>query len=94
MGKKEITANLTGCASIAELHERLRAAFHFPVDYGANLDALWDMGCDYIPAGTAVRIRGVDGLPAELQAYVSERLLPVLREIAAAKEAVLFIEEE
>lgn len=94
MEKKEITLDLTGCASLAGLHERLRAAFHFPADYGANLDALWDMGCDYISAGTAVRIRGVQCLPAELQAYVSEKLLPLLREIAAGKKAVSFTAED
>lgn len=94
MEKREIALDLTGCATLAALHERLREIFGFPAHYGGNLDALWDMGCDYISAGTTVRIRGVHCLPEELQAYVSERLLPVLREIAGAKEAVSFIAED
>lgn len=94
MERKEILLDMAGCASVAQLHERLRVAFRFPAYYGANLDALWDMGCDLISAGEVVRIKGVHTMPAELQAYFSEKIMAVLRDIAKEKEQVSFTVED
>ena len=41
--KKTITLDLTKCKYLGELHERIRVAFDFPVWYGANWDAFWDL---------------------------------------------------
>ena len=48
MEERQIVLDFTGCKSITEVHWRIRDTFHFPGFYGENLDALWDMGCDYI----------------------------------------------
>lgn len=48
MEEKQIVLDFTGCKYITEVHWRIRDTFHFPDFYGENLDALWDMGCDYI----------------------------------------------
>lgn len=48
MEERQIVLDFTGCKYITEVHWRIRDTFHFPGFYGENLDALWDMGCDYI----------------------------------------------
>lgn len=81
METKETILDMTGCESIADMHERIRVTFQFPQYYGANLDALWDMGCEYIAAG-AVRIQGVHTMPEEVQAYFLKNIMAILRDIA------------
>ena len=39
---KIIELDLTGCKYLAEIHERIRVAFHFPEWYGKNWSAFWD----------------------------------------------------
>ena len=68
MEERQIVLDFTGCKYITEVHWRIRDTFHFPGFYGENLDALWDMGCDYIGSWkpettTAIIIRGVYQLP-------------------------------
>ena len=93
-GKKKMILDIGGCTTAAELHERIRQTFGFPAHYGANLDALWDMGRDYI--GTAdgrqewVRIEGVDTLPPELKVYFLEKVLRVLRDLEQEKGNIHF----
>ena len=58
---KIIELDLTGCKYPGELHERIRDAFHFPEEYGANWSAFWDFlwsECD----ADRVFIKGEDGL--------------------------------
>ena len=40
---KIIELDLTGCKYLAEVHERIRAAFGFPEWYGKNWSAFWDL---------------------------------------------------
>ena len=40
---KIIELDLTGCKYLAEIHERIRVAFHFPEWYGKNWSAFWDL---------------------------------------------------
>lgn len=91
--RKETVLDLTGCTGLMELHERLREAFAFPAYYGRNLDALWDMGRDYITEGQSVLVKGADTLPPELQAYFLERVLRVLRDLEKEKAGVCFLLE-
>lgn len=42
MEKNYATLDLTDCANIYELHDRIQKALQFPDHYGRNLDALWD----------------------------------------------------
>ena len=61
-----ITVDLTGCATLYELHERIREAFDFPLWYGAN----WNAFCDLLPdpaEPTLVTIKGFRTMPAALQ---------------------------
>lgn len=99
MEKEEILLDLTGCESIAQLHQRMREAFHFPEYYGANLDALWDMGLDYIGTNrdsfTRVKIRGIQTLPENIRDYFLEKIMAVFREIQDEKKNIQFeIERE
>ena len=62
--KKTITLDLTKCKYLGELHERIRVAFDFPVWYGANWDAFWDLlrsECD----ADKLEVFGVDTLPTD-----------------------------
>ena len=43
MPVKIIELDLTGCKYMAEVHERIRAAFDFPEWYGKNWDAFHDL---------------------------------------------------
>lgn len=93
-GTRETLLDVTGCRGLAELHERMRQAFGFPAHYGANLDALWDMGRDYIGAADGqpewVRAEGVDTLPPELKAYFLEKVMRVLRDLEREKGNIHF----
>ena len=53
---------------------------------GENLDALWDMGCDYIGSWkpettTAVIIRGVYQLPKDIREYFLDKIMGVFYDI-------------
>lgn len=91
---KETVLDITGCEGLLDLHERIRQAFDFPAHYGANLDALWDMGRDYI--GSADReiervvIKGADTLPPELRVYFMEKVMRVLRNLEREKKNIHF----
>lgn len=95
---KETVLDVAGCKGLAELHEQIRQTFGFPAHYGANLDALWDMGRDYIGStdGQPVRVRitGTDTLSPELRSYFTERVMRVLRDIAREKDGLQFILQE
>ncbi len=97
--KEEILLDLTGCESIAQLHQRMRDAFHFPEYYGANLDALWDMGMDYIGTNrdsfTHVKIRGIQTLSEDIHDYILKKIMAVFREIQDERKNIRFeIEKE
>lgn len=99
MENEEILLDLTGCESIVQLHQRMREAFHFPEYYGANLDALWDMGMDYIGTNrdsfTHVNIRGIQTLPKNIRDYFLEKIMAVFHEIQDEKKNIQFeIEKE
>ena len=61
---KIIELDLTGCKYPGELHERIRDAFHFPEEYGANWDAFWDFLWSECDADKVV-IKGENFLPKE-----------------------------
>ena len=86
MEERQIVLDFTGCKSITEVHWRIRDTFHFPDFYGENLDALWDMGCDYIGSWkpettTAVIIRGAYQLPKDIREYFLDKIMGVFYDI-------------
>ena len=40
---KIIELDLTGCKHLSDIHERIRVSFDFPVWYGKNWSAFWDL---------------------------------------------------
>ena len=94
MEKEEIFLDVTGCKSVARLHEKIRDTFCFPEYYGANLDALWDMGLDYIGANRAIfthiKIEGVQTLPEDARDYFLKKIMPVFREIQEQRGNIQF----
>ena len=78
MKEEQIVLDFTGCKYITEVHWKIRDTFHFPSFYGENLDALWDMGCDYIGSDEdvfeSVKIRGVDTMPKEIREYFFDKM--------------------
>jgi len=94
MERKEIMLDFTGCKYITEVHWKIRDTFYFPSFYGENLDALWDMGCDYIGSNDEVfelvKIRGVDALPKEIREYFMNRIMEIFYRIADFNENVRF----
>ena len=86
MEERQIVLDFTGCKYIAEVHWRIRDTFHFPDFYGENLDALWDMGCDYIGSWkpeilTYIVIRGVYQLPKDIREYFLDKIMAVFYDI-------------
>ena len=86
MEERQIVLDFTGCKSITEVHWRIRDTFHFPDFYGENLDALWDMGCDYIGSWkpettTAVIIRGAYQLPKDIREYFLDKIMGLFYDI-------------
>ena len=86
MEERQIVLDFTGCKYITEVHWRIRDTFHFPGFYGENLDALWDMGCDYIGSWkpettTAIIIRGVYQLPKDIREYFLDKIMGVFYDI-------------
>lgn len=94
MKEKQIILDFTGCKYITEVHWKIRDTFYFPSFYGENLDALWDMGCDYIGSDDEVfelvKIRGVDTLPKEIREYFINRIMEIFYRIADFNENVRF----
>lgn len=94
MKKEEIILDLTGCKYITEVHWKIRDTFYFPSFYGKNLDALWDMGCDYIGSDEEVfefvKIRGVETLPKDIREYFLDKMMDIFYEIAAFNQNVKF----
>ena len=94
MEKEEIILDLTGCKYITEVHWKIRDTFYFPSFYGENLDALWDMGCDYIGSDEEVfefvKIRGVETLPKDIREYFLDKMMDIFYEIAAFNQNVKF----
>lgn len=94
MKKEEIILDFTGCKYITEVHWKIRDTFHFPSFYGENLDAFWDMGCDYIGSDEEVvefvKIRGVETLPKDIREYFLNKMMDIFYEIAAFNQNVKF----
>lgn len=51
---KIIELDLTGCKTLYELHERIRAAFDFPEWYGKNWDDFDDLLCSECDADKVI----------------------------------------
>lgn len=64
---KVIALDFSGVDSVWELHERLKEAFHLPDYYGHNMDALWDCLHCMFAEPTAIVLRNVSAIPAELK---------------------------
>ena len=41
--KKTVNLDLTGCRYQGEINKRIKEAFDFPLFYGENWDAFWDL---------------------------------------------------
>ena len=68
---KIIELDLTGCASLYDIHERIRTAFHFPEWYGKNWSAFWDLlrsECD----ADQVIIKGTNHLSHEFDPHIKK----------------------
>ena len=50
-----------------ELFERIIESLDFPSWCGKNLDAMWDMITTDIEIPATIYVKGIDGLPQELQ---------------------------
>ncbi len=83
--RREYILDFTGCQYITEVHWKIRDTFLFPSFYGENLDALWDMGCDYIGLDDEVfdfvRIKGVHTLPKEIREYFLDKMMNIFYRI-------------
>lgn len=90
----EFILDLNGCHYITEVHWKIRDTFGFPKYYGENLDALWDMGCDYIGSDAevfdVVKIKGVHTLPQDIREYFLEKIMDVFYDIAEENKNVRF----
>ena len=94
MKEEQIILDFTGCKYITEVHWKIRDTFHFPSFYGENLDALWDMGTDYIGSDEGVfeliKIRGIDTLPKEIREYFLDKMMGVFYRIEDFNRNVRF----
>ena len=68
---KIIELDLTGCKYLAEIHERIRVAFHFPEWYGKNWSAFWDLLWSECDADKVV-IKGENSLSSEFDISLSK----------------------
>lgn len=71
---QEIILDFTDCKYIMRLYDIIQEGFGFPDWFGRNLDALWDLLCDYyydLPPVT-VTIKGVGTMPKDLQNYMNK----------------------
>lgn len=96
--KREIILDFTGCKYITEVHWKIRDTFHFPSFYGEILDALWDMGCDYIGNSdvnilTKVIIKGINKLPKDIREKDIPEIMDVFYDIEKTWGNVEFIIE-
>ena len=89
--EKTIILDFCGCETVADIHSVLKEGLGFPEWYGKNWDAFWDMGCDYIPLGARLCLKGLCELPEELgdEARV---LLGILLEIKTECNRLMSIE--
>ena len=75
---KKAILDLTGCADLFDMHERIRVSLDFPDHYGENLDAFWDClnrDCDV----DFVTVIGSDSVAEDLKPTV-KRILEMLEE--------------
>ena len=68
---KTVELDLTGCKYLAEIHERIRVAFHFSEWYGKNWSAFWDLLWSECDADKVV-IKGENSLPDEFDESLSK----------------------
>ena len=68
---KIVELDLTGCKYLAEIHERIRVAFHFPEWYGKNWSAFWDLLWSECDADKAI-IKGENSLSGEFDESLSK----------------------
>lgn len=68
---KIIELDLTGCKYLAEVHERIRVAFHFPEWYGMNWSAFWDLLWSECAADKVI-IKGEYSLAVEFDESLSK----------------------
>ena len=68
---KIIELDLTGCKYLAEIHERIRVAFHFPEWYGKNWSAFWDLLWSECDADKVV-VKGESNLSSDFDISLSK----------------------
>ena len=97
MERREVILDFTGCKYITEVHWKIRDAFLFPSFYGENLDALWDMGRDYIAGNgeesVLVKVKGIDKLPKDIREKDIPEIMDVFYDIERIWGNVKFIIE-
>ena len=71
--------DLTNCASLHDLHERLRKAFNFPDWYGCSWSALYDLMRTDTAAET-LYITGQCTIPSHMQHHI-DMMHQILRDI-------------
>lgn len=77
-----IEIDLRTCRYTYELHEKLKDAFGFPDDYGANWNAFWDYLNDFcgdLESERSIVIHGLSSLSSQLLEY-SQGMLEVIRD--------------
>ncbi len=68
---KIVELDLTGCKYLAEIHERIRVAFHFPEWYGKNWSAFWDLLWSECDADKVI-VKGENSLSGEFDKSLSK----------------------
>ncbi|HEX8605571.1 MAG TPA: barstar family protein [Pseudoduganella sp.] len=66
MRKPSVVLDLTGVASISQLHQLLSEALEFPGWYGKNWDAFWDAITGLVEMPAQLHFVGWDVLEAQL----------------------------
>ena len=66
---KIIELDLTDCKTPFDLHERIRVAFDFPIWYGKNWDAFWDLLWSECDADKVI-IHGESALTSKFDEYL------------------------
>ena len=80
--ESRIVIDLARCRYPDDLHDRLKTAFGFPDDYGANWSAFGDYLDDFcgdLESEKSVVVRGLAALPQDMREY-AEGMLDVMRD--------------
>lgn len=74
--------------SISDAHKHIKNQLNFPLYYGENLDALWDI-LSTIGEPTSIFLMNCDSLKENLSLY-AQTLLDVIYDAACENENIIF----